>query len=78
MQKGGHVPGRAQVAGDSPRNDTVHAQLSPGEAVIPRSVVQQNPQAVHQLLAQGQPQAGHDPQDVATLLAAMKHLRGGR
>ena len=79
MQKGGHVPGRARVAGDSPTNDTVHAQLSPGEAVIPRSTVQQNPQAVHQLLAQSQqPAEGHNPQDVAALLQAMKHLRGAR
>jgi len=79
MQKGGHVPGKPQVPGDSPANDTVHAQLSPGEAVIPRSTVQQNPQAVHQLLAQSQqPAEGHNPQDVAALLQAMKHLRGAR
>ena len=40
MQGGGMVPGRAQVAGDSPRNDTVPAALSPGEIVLPRSVAQ--------------------------------------
>lgn len=33
------VPGRAKVAGDSPKNDTVHARLEPGSIVIPRSVV---------------------------------------
>ena len=37
MSHGGEVPGSAMVRGDSPQNDTVHAQLSPGEIVIPRS-----------------------------------------
>lgn len=34
---GAYVGGQARVAGDSPQNDTVHAMLSPGEIVIPRS-----------------------------------------
>lgn len=34
---GGKVKGKAKVAGDSPKNDTVHARLSPGEIVVPRS-----------------------------------------
>lgn len=37
---GGAVPGTAKVKGDSYKNDTVDAKLSPGEAVIPRSVMQ--------------------------------------
>jgi hypothetical protein len=41
MSHGGVVPGSAPVAGDSLQNDTVPAQLSPGEVVIPRSVMQQ-------------------------------------
>lgn len=36
MSDGG-VPGQSKVDGDSPRNDTVPALLSPGEIVIPRS-----------------------------------------
>ncbi len=36
---GGVIPGRAPVAGDSPANDLVHALLSPGEAVVPRSIM---------------------------------------
>jgi hypothetical protein len=32
------VPGRAKVGGDSERNDTVNAKLSPGEIIIPRSI----------------------------------------
>lgn len=44
MTKGGHVPGRAKVKGDSYANDTVPAKLSAGEIVIPRSITQ-NPNA---------------------------------
>lgn len=37
---GGRVPGQARAAGDAPQNDTVPAELSPGEIVLPRSVTQ--------------------------------------
>ena len=40
LKAGGHVPGHANVPGDSLKNDTVHAMLSPGEIVLPRSVTQ--------------------------------------
>jgi len=40
LKAGGHVPGEAKVSGDSYKNDTVKALLSPGEVVIPRSVMQ--------------------------------------
>lgn len=40
MYGGGVVPGKAQVPGDHPANDTVPTMLSPGEVVIPRSVAQ--------------------------------------
>lgn len=40
MKTGGHVPGKAKHHGDSVKNDTVHAMLSPGEIVIPRSIAQ--------------------------------------
>lgn len=39
MRGGGYVPGKAAVGGDSSKNDTVPALLSPGEIVLPRSVV---------------------------------------
>ena len=39
MKQGGRVPGKAAVAGDSYKNDIVDAKLSPGEIVIPRSIV---------------------------------------
>jgi TP901 family phage tail tape measure protein len=38
---GGQVGGRAVFGGDSERNDTVPALLSPGEFVVPRSVMAQ-------------------------------------
>lgn len=37
--QGGYVPGQAYVQGDSLSNDNVPAMLSPGEIVIPRSVL---------------------------------------
>lgn len=37
LRDGGSVPGKAKVKGDSPKNDTVPAMLSPGEVVVPRS-----------------------------------------
>ncbi len=36
--KGATIPGKAPVKGDSPKNDTVPAMLSPKEIVIPRSI----------------------------------------
>ncbi len=38
--KGEMVPGKASVRGDNRANDTVPTMLSPGEVVIPRSVMQ--------------------------------------
>lgn len=40
MQSGGGVPGHASVSGDSFKNDTQPAMLSPGEIVIPRHITQ--------------------------------------
>ena len=40
FSEGGQVPGSAKVFGDSQKNDTVAALLSPGEFVIPRSKMQ--------------------------------------
>lgn len=37
--QGGYVDGKAQVKGDSLKNDNVPAMLSPGEIVIPRSII---------------------------------------
>lgn len=50
--KGGMVPGRAKVKGDSSQNDTVPALLSAGEYILPRSVTQDKTlmKAIMQLL----------------------------
>lgn len=40
MNKGGMVPGIAKVSGDHPVNDTVAAHLSPGEIVLPKSIME--------------------------------------
>ena len=41
FSRGGDVPGEAIVPGDSPLNDKVLSLLSPGEFVLPRSVMNQ-------------------------------------
>jgi len=40
LKEGGKVPGQAKMKGDHPINDTVSAKLSPGEVVIPKSVME--------------------------------------
>jgi hypothetical protein len=39
LKKGGKVPGKAKVKGDSKKNDTTLALLSPGEFVVKRSIM---------------------------------------
>lgn len=73
---GGSVEGQSMMPGDSPMNDTIDARLSPGEAVIPRSVVAQNPEQVMGLLSQAP--SGIDVSDVVTILKAMRELRGAQ
>lgn len=45
FSNGGNVPGNAQKSGDSYANDKVPALLSPGEVVVPRSVIDEGPVA---------------------------------
>lgn len=40
LKAGGKVPGSPKFKGDNPANDTVDARLSPGEVVIPNSIMQ--------------------------------------
>lgn len=49
--EGGTVPGEAEVQGDSVKNDKVPALLSPGEVVVPRSVVAKGPEAAAKFVA---------------------------
>jgi hypothetical protein len=50
MTAGGQVPGQAPVEGDSFQNDTIHALLSPGEVVLPRTIVEHGPDAAYGFL----------------------------
>lgn len=47
--KGGKVPGNASVKGDSYKNDTVDAKLSPGEIVVPRTAAD-DPEKAHRFI----------------------------
>lgn len=74
---GGSVPGQPQVPGDSSRNDTVPARLSPGEFVVPRSAMARPD--VRSFLANNvptpRPPAEAHPSDVASILKALHLLR---
>jgi hypothetical protein len=67
--KGGMVPGKANVPGDHPANDTVPVRLSPGELVVPRSIVKDF--VGHLPKKHG---AAH-PDDVKSVLKALSELR---
>lgn len=85
FRSGGSVPGHASVPGDSPKNDTVPARLSPGEVVLPRSVVNSgDPNSVHSFLSRVASPAQHPltkpsvhPKDIASVMSALTHLREG-
>jgi hypothetical protein len=76
LERGGMIPGKAKVSGDSLKNDVVTAHVSPGEAVIPRTSVQANMPEVLALIA-GRQEPQHHPKDIASLLSAMKEIRMG-
>ncbi len=75
--EGGPVPGQASVPGDSSRNDTVPARLSPGEFVVPRSAMARPD--VRSFLANNvptpRPPSDPHPSDVASILKALHMLR---
>ncbi len=48
LADGGMVDGKPLVSGDSPKNDVVPAKLSPGELIVPRSIVSQGPDAIRE------------------------------
>ena len=80
--KGGVVDGRASVPGNSPKNDTVPAVLSPGEVVLPRTVAQ-NPQPdrvmafLNRIRQAKQPTPAH-PHDIKSVLDALALRRDGQ
>ena len=74
---GGIVDGKAKVHGNSPKNDTVPAVLSPGEVVLPRTI-SQNPQPdkVMSFLNRIRGSKMPHPDDTAHVLKALGRLRG--
>lgn len=76
--KGGVVPGHAPMPGDHPANDVVHARLSPGEVVVPRSAAA-NPLSLAHFVAslpkENAPKI--HPEDVKTVLHALTSMRSG-
>lgn len=78
---GGQVEGRAEVPGDSPKNDTVLAKLSPGEIVLPRSIAQQPNEDdvmsfLHRVRQKKEGQTQINPEDTAHMLKALSIARG--
>lgn len=75
---GGNVPGHPVVPGDSVKNDRIHALLSPGEVVIPRTI-SHNPDRVKQfvtgLLKQPRPIRPVHPDDLHGMLEALTRRR---
>lgn len=71
---GAIIPGDANFPGDTEMNDTVPINASPGEAIIPRTAVAENPEVVASLLNEDQQ---IDVQDVAVLLKALRAIRMG-
>lgn len=63
LKTGGHVGGKASVAGDDYKNDTVPALVSPGEIVLPRSVTK------------SQDPINNSAKFVAAILAKRKHSK---
>ena len=82
MRQGGRVPGVERVVGDSPINDTVHARLSPGEVVIPKTVAKQ-PTLLPQFLQAKVPEMAaklSEPTsvDIGKVFKALSDLRMGQ
>lgn len=73
---GGKIPGHAVVAGDSPLNDFVPIPTSPGEVVVPRSLVAKGTKSEIGDFVQHAPiVASHTRGDKDVKLAGLRHLR---
>lgn len=78
MEEGGSVPGRPTVPGDSVKNDKVHALLSPGEVVVPRTIAP-HPEAakafIQHVMRNKMPVKPVHPEDVRLMLDALTKRR---
>ncbi len=70
---GGRIPGSASMPGNNYKNDTVHAMVSPGEVVVPRSLTHASNDVIGNFVHN--PPPVQDP-DKEYKLAALKHLFG--
>ena len=83
LAKGGQVPGHAAVPGNSFKNDTVPAMLSPGEVVLPRSVTTapNSPAKAKEFLQAlqskggGSPASNDGPKGYAKVLQSQRELQ---
>ena len=80
FDRGGMVPGSAIVSNDSPINDLVKARLSPGEVVVPRSLVNAPNDRIgsfvhHAERNPAQLETSQNEKNKAAMLAALKQLR---
>lgn len=80
FDRGGQVPGQALVSNDSPINDLVRARLSPGEVVVPRSLVNAPSGQIgsfvhHAERNPSQMETSQSDKNKAAMLAALKQLR---
>lgn len=71
MKDGGDVPGHALFKGDTEKNDTVNAELSPGEVVIPRTIAK-NPDKAKKFIEHLKKHKGGDLKTFKKALASKK------
>jgi len=76
--RGGKIPGHAKVKGDSPKNDTVPAMLSPGEIVLPKSVVDSPDAESKAAEFVKHIKAGHKPSSFKDVVSAKRKLKSMR
>lgn len=80
MKRGGIVPGKAKVKGDSLKNDTVKTMLSPDEIVLPRSVTtaEDAPEQAKLFVAKLQEKERGKPGDKSDFREALKKAISNR
>lgn len=72
--KGGIIPGKAEVKGDSPKNDKVLIAASPGEVVIPRSIAKDGDKAKEFIEALNKKSGNENTSSYAHVLSNQRRL----
>ena len=81
MAHGGMVPGPEYFKGDSLQNDTVPAMLSPGEIVVPKSIVEGGKKDIMSFIekiAQDKQKAPTEPKNKKGFESVVKAVKGGK